>query len=196
MKHYTMHTFRILLGVIFLSAGVNGFIVFLGFESLFPTSKEAMILFQFDYLLIGEKALEILCGTLLLLNRFVPLAVAALLPIIVNIFLLHVFVEPSLLILSIILIIFELYLLIYYKGNFIHYLRKTFIINKGVPNYFGTPFSLSFNFIPSFNCLLSIMEHAIFNKGKTNKKTNNKRNIWNTVTVITSAPIAVARRLI
>ncbi|MEK9197296.1 hypothetical protein [Ureibacillus sp. FSL E2-3493] len=124
MKHYTMHTFRILLGVIFLSAGVNGFIVFLGFESLFPTSKEAMILFQFDYLLIGEKALEILCGTLLLLNRFVPLAVAALLPIIVNIFLLHVFVEPSLLILSIILIIFELYLLIYYKGNFILLFEK------------------------------------------------------------------------
>lgn len=124
MKHYTMHTIRILLGVIFLSAGVNGFIVLLGFESLFPTSKEAMILFQFDYLLIVEKALEILCGVLLLLNRFVPLAVAILLPIIVNIFLLHVFVDPSLLILATILIIFELFLLIYYKGNFILLFEK------------------------------------------------------------------------
>ncbi|WP_318240984.1 DoxX family membrane protein [Ureibacillus galli] len=124
MNRYVMHIIRILLGVIFFSAGVNGFIVFWGMESLFPTSNEAMILFQFDYLLIVEKTIEVLCGVFLLLNRYVPLAVASLLPIIVNIFLLHVFVDPSLLILAIILIIFEVYLLIYFRGNFIQLFEK------------------------------------------------------------------------
>ena len=56
------------------------------------TSPEAMQLFQFDYLLVVEKSLEIICGILLLANRYVPLAIAILAPLIANIFLLHVFV--------------------------------------------------------------------------------------------------------
>ena len=33
--------------------------------------REAMQLFQFDYLLVVEKSLEIICGILLLANRYV-----------------------------------------------------------------------------------------------------------------------------
>ncbi|SOC11509.1 hypothetical protein SAMN05880501_106182 [Ureibacillus xyleni] len=124
MNKKIMHLSRILLGVIFLGAGLNGFIVFFGFESLFPTSPEAMALFTFDYLLVAEKSLEVICGMLLLVNRYVPLAIAVLLPLVVNILLLHLFLDPSLLFLAIILLILEGYLLIFYKAHFIQIFDK------------------------------------------------------------------------
>ncbi|MCD8510606.1 MAG: hypothetical protein LRY73_12530 [Bacillus sp. (in: Bacteria)] len=80
----------------FLGAGINGYFVIFGLDPFIPTSPEAMILFQFDYLLIVEKTLEIICGILLLLNRFIPLTIAILAPIVANIFLLHVFVDQFL----------------------------------------------------------------------------------------------------
>ena len=72
----------------------------LGWSHLSATSPEAMQLFQFDYLLVVEKSLEIICGILLLANRYVSLALAILAPLIANILLLHVFVDHSLLALS------------------------------------------------------------------------------------------------
>lgn len=83
-----------------------------------------MALFEFDYLLIVEKTLEIICGVLLLMNRFIPLALAILTPIIVNIFLLHLFLDHSLLLLAILLIILHGYMLFYYRNNFKSILEK------------------------------------------------------------------------
>ncbi len=74
------------LGFIFLIAGLNGYFVIFSLEPFIATSPEAMSLFEFGYLLIIEKSLEIICGVLLLINRFVPLALAILSPIIANIF--------------------------------------------------------------------------------------------------------------
>ena len=116
---------RILLGIIFLVAGVNGYFVIFGLEPFIATSPEAMQLFQFQYLLIVEKSLEVLCGIFLLSNRFVPLALAILSPIVLNIFLLHVFLDHSLLLLAILLILLQGYLLFYYRKHFIKILEKT-----------------------------------------------------------------------
>ena len=88
------------------------------------TSPEAMQLFQFDYLLVVEKSLEIICGILLLANRYVPLAIAILAPLIANIFLLHVFVDHSLLVLAIVMVIAYGYLLYHYRMNFRRILEK------------------------------------------------------------------------
>jgi uncharacterized membrane protein YphA (DoxX/SURF4 family) len=113
-----MHSTRTFLGIVFIIAGINGYFVIFGLDPFIETSLEAMALFQFDYLLILEKSLEILCGILLLTNLFVPLALAILSPIIVNIFLLHLFEDMSLLLLASLLVVTYGYLLIYYRKNF------------------------------------------------------------------------------
>ncbi|MFZ0443050.1 MAG: hypothetical protein WAM95_00035 [Bacillus sp. (in: firmicutes)] len=88
-----------------------------------------MQLFQFDYLLVVEKTLEIICGILLLANRYVSLVLAILAPLIANIFLMHVFVDHSLLVLAIILAIAYGFLLYHYRMNF----RK---VETGVSSFF------------------------------------------------------------
>src|SRR5690625_3823049 len=110
---------RFCLGLIFLVAGLNGYFVIFEMEPLIQTSPEAMALFEFRYLLIVEKSLEIICGVLLLINRFTPLTLAILLPIVANIFLFHLFIDHSLLPLAIFLVIILIYLLFFYRKIFI-----------------------------------------------------------------------------
>ena len=105
-------------------AGLNGYFVIFGLEPFIATSPEAMALFEFEYLLIAEKSLEIICGILLLINLFVPLALTILTPIIANIFLLHLFLDHSLLLLAVMLIITHGYLLFFYRDNFRSILEK------------------------------------------------------------------------
>ncbi|WP_343223085.1 hypothetical protein [Mesobacillus maritimus] len=118
MNSIVMQISRFFLGIVFLVAGINGYFVIFGLEPFIPTSPEAMALFEFDYLLVAEKTLEVVCGLLLLLNRFVPLSLALLAPIIVNILLLHLFLDRSFLILAILLSIAYGYLLFFYRENF------------------------------------------------------------------------------
>ena len=72
---------RFFLGIVFLVGGINGYVYLFGLEPFVATSPEAMQLFQFDYLLVVEKSLEIICGILLLANRYVPLALPILAPL-------------------------------------------------------------------------------------------------------------------
>lgn len=118
MVRTLMHGARLFLGLVFLLAGINGFFVVFGLEPFIATSPEAMALFEFDYLLIAEKTLEVICGLLLLTNRFMPLALAVLSPIVVNILLLHLFLDQSLLLLAIVLFIAHAYLLFIYRDHF------------------------------------------------------------------------------
>jgi uncharacterized membrane protein YphA (DoxX/SURF4 family) len=118
MNHRVILICRLLLGIIFLGAGINGYVVFFGFEPFIATSSEAMALFMFDYLLFVEKSLEIICGILLLTNQFVPMAIAILSPIVANIFLLHLFVDPSMLVLAVVVVLLHGLLLYHYRKYF------------------------------------------------------------------------------
>ncbi|MFC5602651.1 hypothetical protein [Sporosarcina koreensis] len=119
-----LHGSRLFLGIVFLVAGINGYFVIFGLEPFIATSAEAMALFEFKHLLIAEKSLEIICGILLLTNQFIPLAIAVLSPIVVNIFLLHLFLDHSLLLLAILLVLALGYLLFAHRKNFIGILER------------------------------------------------------------------------
>lgn len=119
-----MHISRVFLGIVFLVAGINGYFVIFGLEPFIETSPEAMALFKFNYLLIVEKTLEIICGVLLIVNQYIALTIAVLSPIVANIFLLHLFVDPSLLLLAVILVLTHGYLLFFYRENFIGLLER------------------------------------------------------------------------
>jgi uncharacterized membrane protein YphA (DoxX/SURF4 family) len=87
---------RLLLGLVFLVFGLNGFLNFL---NLGPMPKDLAgqfigALFLSHYYSVIA-ALQILSGVLLLVNRFVPLTLVLLGPVIVNILLFHVFLNPA-----------------------------------------------------------------------------------------------------
>ena len=124
MKKVLMHISRLFLGIVFLVAGINGYFVIFGLEPFIATSSEAMALFEFKYLLIVEKSLEVICGILLFINRFIPMAIAILAPIVVNILLLHLFLDHSLLLLAVLLVIALGYLLFSYRKNFLGILER------------------------------------------------------------------------
>jgi hypothetical protein len=98
---------EILLGIIFLGAGLNGYVVLFGFEPFAPTSPDAMELLGEGYLLAMEKGVEIIVGSLLLIRRWVPLALVVLASIIVNILAFHIFVDSELLLLAIFVVLLE-----------------------------------------------------------------------------------------
>ena len=86
---------RFLLGLIFLVFGLNGFFHFIPMPP--PTGTAAQFfgaLYVSNYLAVIF-LLQIIPAILLLLNRYVPLALTLLAPIIVNILLVHLLMVPS-----------------------------------------------------------------------------------------------------
>ena len=86
---------RLLLGLIFVLFGLNGFLNFLSMGTM-PTRLAgqfigALVLSHYFWVVA---ALQVAGGALLLVNRFVPLALVLLGPVIVNIILYHVFLNP------------------------------------------------------------------------------------------------------
>ena len=95
MKILTMIA-RILLGLVFLVFGLNGFLNFLNMGPM-PTGLAGQFmgaLFMSHYYWVVA-VLQIAGGLLLLVNRFVPLALVVLGPVIVNILCYHVFLNHS-----------------------------------------------------------------------------------------------------
>ena len=109
---------EVVLGVIVLGAGLNGYFVLFGFEAFAPTSPAAMEFLGDGYLLAMEKGVEIVAGLLLIIHRFVPLALAALAGIVVNILAFHIFVDSELLLLSILICLLEGLLVWWYRDSF------------------------------------------------------------------------------
>ena len=80
---------RFLLGLIFLVFGFNGFFHFLSMPAPTGVAGQFMgALFVSQYLVVVF-ALQLIGAVLLLINRYVPLALAILAPIIFNILLFH-----------------------------------------------------------------------------------------------------------
>jgi putative oxidoreductase len=86
---------RYLAGVIFLVFGLNGFLHFIPMRPPNGVAGQFMgALFVSHYLTVIF-AVQVIAGLLLLINRYVPLALAALAPVIVNILCFHAFMAPS-----------------------------------------------------------------------------------------------------
>ena len=70
------------------------------------------------YLLAMEKGIEIIVGILLFIRRFVPLVLVVLASIVVNILTFHIFIDPELLPLAILVVLLEGILARYYRDSF------------------------------------------------------------------------------
>lgn len=109
---------RWLLGLIFLAAALNGWAVILGLGAFLPTSPAAETFLGDGYLLVLVKGTELASAVLLLIRRFIPLALAVLAPLVVNIFCFHWFVDPGMLPLAVLLLILWGHLLWTYRRYF------------------------------------------------------------------------------
>jgi putative oxidoreductase len=96
---------RILLGLIFLVFGSNVFIHFIPMKPLPGVAGQFATALYVSHYVIVVGLLEVIPAILLLINRYVPLALTLLAPVIVNIFFFHVFMAPSGLPMAIIVII-------------------------------------------------------------------------------------------
>src|SRR6266850_3544333 len=86
---------RFLLGLIFLVFGLNGFLHFLPASMPSGTAGQFVGALLVSNYLVVVFLLQIIPAVLLLINRYVPLALALLAPIIVNILLFHILMAPS-----------------------------------------------------------------------------------------------------
>ncbi len=110
---------RYLLGLIFVVFGLNGFLNFI------PTPPPEGALATFmgglvasGYLFPLVKALEVVAGALLLSGFYVPLAIAILGPITLNIFMIHASMDPSGIGIAIVVFFGNIFLAWVHKENF------------------------------------------------------------------------------
>jgi len=86
---------RYLAGVIFLVLGLNGFLNFIPLPPPGGIAGQFMGALYVSHYLWVIFAFQVIAGVLLLVNRYVPLAVAILAPVLVNILTFHALMAPS-----------------------------------------------------------------------------------------------------
>ena len=123
---------RILMGLVFLVFGLNGFLQFI------PQPKDAMpegamaffgALMNTGYMLPLIMGTQTIVGVLLLTNRFVPLALALIAPVIVNIVAFHAFLAPSGLVVAGVVAALELYLAWSYRKAY-----RSMLVMRATPD--------------------------------------------------------------
>jgi uncharacterized membrane protein YphA (DoxX/SURF4 family) len=119
IARYAPMTARILFGLLFLVFGLNGFLHFIPQP---PPPEHAMGfiggLASTGYMFPLIKGVEVIVAILLLVNRFVPLALALIAPNVVNIVLFHVVLEPSGIPMALAILVVELYLAWSYRDAY------------------------------------------------------------------------------
>ena len=124
MKHLPLIA-RILLGLIFAVFGVIGLFE-LGPEPEMGEEATAFMgaIMDTGYLWPVIKVAEIVCGVLLILGLFVPLALVVLAPIVLNILLFHVFLAPEGVIIGVVAVVLGLYVAHQHRSSFSAVLQR------------------------------------------------------------------------
>lgn len=118
---YLPHIVRVLMGLMFFVFGLNGFLNFIP-QPKTPMPEGAVAfagaLMKTGYMMRLIMGTQLLVGVLLLLNRFVPLALALIAPIIVGIVTFHIFLAPTGIGPGLVVLVLELYLAWAYRSAF------------------------------------------------------------------------------
>jgi putative oxidoreductase len=86
---------RYLLGLGFTVFGLNGFLHFLPQPPLDGPAGQYLAVMSVTHYMAPVFALQLFGGILLLINRYVPLALTVLAPILVNVLLFHSLMQPA-----------------------------------------------------------------------------------------------------
>jgi putative oxidoreductase len=86
---------RILLGLLFLTFGLNGFLHFIPMPPPSGLAGQYLGALFVSHYLVAVFLLQLFAGALLLINRYVPVALVLLGPVLVNILLFHSLMAPE-----------------------------------------------------------------------------------------------------
>ncbi|MFK7990022.1 MAG: DoxX family protein [Sandaracinaceae bacterium] len=115
---------RILFGLIFFVFGLNGFLNFLPQPEVGAEAGSFLgALAATGYMFPLIKGTEVVAGLMLLSNRFVPLALVLLAPVVVNIVLFHAVLDPAGMVVPLAVLAIELGLAWAYRDSFRGVLR-------------------------------------------------------------------------
>ncbi|SEQ28543.1 hypothetical protein SAMN05216188_102650 [Lentzea xinjiangensis] len=113
---------RVLTGLLFATTGLNGFLMFMPAPDPSTMAPEGVAfntaLYATGYMVQLMSGVQLVSGLLLVAGRFVPLALALLAPVVVNIFLFHVFLEPSGMVMALLVVAAEIGLAWAYRDRF------------------------------------------------------------------------------
>ena len=122
LGRYATVVTRVLTGLLFATTGLNGFLMFMPAPDPASMAAEGVAfsaaLHATGYMLQLTSGVQLLAGVLLVVGRFVPLALALLAPVVVNIFLFHVFLEPSGMVVAVLVVAAEIGLAWAYRDRF------------------------------------------------------------------------------
>jgi uncharacterized membrane protein YphA (DoxX/SURF4 family) len=120
LTRYLPPVARVLMGLMFFVFGLNGFLHFMPTPKDMPEAAMAFFgaLMKTGYMLPLISETQVIVGALLLSNRFVPLALALIAPVIVNIVAFHAFVQPTGAVMAGVVLVLELYLAWAYRGAY------------------------------------------------------------------------------
>ena len=116
---YLIVIIRVLLGLVFLFFGSNAFVKFMPMPEIHGQAGAFITALMSSGYMYVIAVLQVLGGLCLLLGaRFVPLGLTLLGPVIVNIVLYHLFLDPQGLPIAIIISVLALFLLWIYRFKF------------------------------------------------------------------------------
>lgn len=111
---------RLLLGVMFFVLGLNNILGFLKMPPpLSPDAMTFLTILHVSHWMAFVGAIMTIAGLLLLVNRFVPLALTLLAPVLVNILLYHALLWPHGAVLALVAAVLEIVLVAAYFRNFL-----------------------------------------------------------------------------
>lgn len=110
---------RVIFGLAFTVFGLNGFFNFLPPPEPTPEGGAFLgALAATGYFFPFLKLVETICGVLILIGRWVPLALTVIASVVLNILLYHLFLDPAGLVIPIVLTLLGIYLAWAYKDRF------------------------------------------------------------------------------
>ncbi len=110
---------RLILGLIFVVFGLNGFFHFIpNPEANAPMTAFMTALSETGYFMIVVKLVEVASGLMILTGRFLPLGLILLAPVSVNILLVHVFLDQTGLPMAIVIILLQVFLAWAYRDSY------------------------------------------------------------------------------
>lgn len=115
----TKNILSVIYGLFLLIFGLNGFLNFFPLpEMTEEAGKFAGSLAQTGYIFPIVGALQIIVGILLIVNKFSPLTLIVIFPIMLNAFLLHLFLDPAGMAGSLVAIILNVFLFIAHRESY------------------------------------------------------------------------------
>jgi len=110
---------RVILGLIFVVFGLNGFFHFIeNPEMNEPMTALMMALGGTGYFMVIVKAVEVVSGLMILTGRFLPLGLILLAPVSVHIFFAHLMLDQAGLPMAIVIIVLQLFLAFAYRDSY------------------------------------------------------------------------------